>query len=413
MLRSAEVRQLVRGAHDLGAVSEPVPLDGDDVAFAAAVARRDRISDHRDDSGAARSLSQAGVTLLRGEGQIAADGVVVVDGREVGWHDLVVATGSRPTRPDIDGLHTVPTWTSDEALSSAHRPESLLIIGGGPVGCELAQLYARFGTRTIVVELGPQLAAREEPAVAKRLGDILRADGVDVRLEVGVRSVTSTPSGGAQVLLSDGTRPEVERLILATGRHPDTEGLGLDCLGVVVGPSGLIAVDDTGRVRGRQDVWAAGDVTGTAPFTHVANYQARLISDNLLGGTRHADYRAIPRAIYTDPPVASVGRTTADAAEAGIDVVRVSLDLSEVARATTEGGPSGLLVVIADRENNAVVGASAIGPRADEWLTEMTLAIRAQIPIDVLADVIHAFPTFSEAYEPLLRQLAEQTSTPD
>ena len=410
MLRSSEVRQLVRTSHELGAVAAPIQLDDDDSAFGAAVARRDVISDQRDDSGAAESVNKAGATLLRGEAKIVAEGVIVIDGSEVGWRDLVIATGSRPTRPNIDGLDSVPTWTSDQALSSAHRPQSLLVIGGGPVGCELSQLYARFGTHVTLVEAGPQLAAGEEPTVSERLRDILLSDGVDIRLGVEVKSVAPTPSGQAQVMLSDGKTVEVERLLLAAGRQPDTKGLGLDVLGIAVAPSGPIEVDDTGRVRGRDNVWAAGDVTGIGPFTHVANYQGRLVSDNLLGGTRRADYRAIPRAIYTDPPVASVGRNAADAADAGIEVISASLDLDEVARATTEGGPSGVLVLIADREHKVIVGASAIGPRADEWLAEMTLAIRAQIPIGILADVIHAFPTFAEAYEPLFRQLVEQTN---
>jgi pyruvate/2-oxoglutarate dehydrogenase complex dihydrolipoamide dehydrogenase (E3) component len=411
MLRSAEVRGLMRHAHELGAVADPVPRGSDFDAFAAAVARRDRISDYRDDAESARSLTAAGVTLLRGEGRIRSEGVLTVNGTDIGWRDLVVATGSRARRPEVEGLDTVPTWTSDEALSSPHRPESLLVLGGGPVGCELAQLYARFGVRTVLVEPGGQVAGREDASVAVQLAEILAADGVDVRLNAEVRSVARGTTGLTEALFSDGARVQFERLILAIGRDPATYGIGLERVGLELGPTDPLEVDGSGRVEGRLHLWAAGDVTGTAPFTHTANYQARLVAENLLGGSRVADYSAIPRAIYTDPPVASVGLTAEEATEQGHDVVRLELDLSEVARSLTEGDPRGLLVLTADVEQRVLLGAAAIGPRADEWMAEMTLAIRAKVPLEILADVIHAFPTYGEAFEPLLRKLVQTHPT--
>ncbi|MDQ3611483.1 MAG: FAD-dependent oxidoreductase, partial [Actinomycetota bacterium] len=190
------------------------------------------------------------------------------------------------------------------------------------------------------------------------------------------------------------------------GRKPTTDGLGLDVLGIEPQDSGALAVDAHCRVVGQQHVWAAGDVTGTAPFTHTANYQARVVSENLLGRERTADYRAVPRAIYTEPAVASVGIHAEQAREQGIDVMTAVMDVGEVARSASEGGAGGRLVLTADREAGVLIGAAALGPRADEWLSEATLAIRARVPLAVLADVIHAFPTFGEAYEPPLRELA-------
>jgi dihydrolipoamide dehydrogenase len=198
----------------------------------------------------------------------------------------------------------------------------------------------------------------------------------------------------------------VERIILAVGRHPSSADLGLEVLDIDVDDAGAITVDGHCRVTGHEHVWAAGDVTGIAPFTHTANYQARIIADNILGGDRIANYTAIPRAIYTDPPVSSVGRNPEPKDDE--DVITSELDLVDVARTLTDGAAGGLLVLTADRERGVLVGAAAIGPKADEWLAEATLAIRAQIPLAVLRDVVHAFPTYGEAFEPALRALVAQ-----
>ncbi len=407
MLRSAQARVEARHVSDLGGAGADPTLDDDVHAFRAAVARRDEIAEHRDDSGAADGLVEAGVTLVRGRGQVVQPGVVEVEGRRLAYTDLVVATGSHPLVPDLPGLSRVPTWTSDQALSALDRPASLLVLGGGAVGCELSQVHARFGVRTTLVESGPQLAGKEEPSIAALLTQVLRDDGVDVRLGTSAERFELTADGLALVHLSGGGTVEVERVLVAVGRAPTTDGIGLDVLGVEPGAQGELVVDDHCRVLGHRHVWAAGDVTREAPYTHTANYQARVVVDNLLGGDRTADYRAVPRAIYTEPAVSSVGMDEASAREAGIDAVTAVMDLGEVARATTEGA-GGRLVLTADRERGVLVGAAAIGPRADEWLSEATLAIHAEVPLAVLTEVIHAFPTFGEAYEPPLRELAEK-----
>jgi dihydrolipoamide dehydrogenase len=283
-------------------------------------------------------------------------------------------------------------------------------MGGGPVGCELAQIFARFGTRTTIVEAGPQLAGHEHPQVAQRLAHALRDDGIDVRLGVTVEHVESPDGRTAQVGLSDGTSVAVARIIVAVGRHPTTDDLGLDSLGIELDDAGAVTIDEHCRVVGDTHVWAAGDVTAVAPFTHTANYQARIIADNLLGGTRVANYTAIPRAIYTDPPVSSVGRN-AEPTDDDHDLITAEFDLGQLSRASIDGGVGGLLVLTADRRSGLLVGAAAIGPKADEWLAEATLAIRAEIPLDVLCDVVHAFPTYGEAFEPALRDLVAQRVT--
>lgn len=404
MLRSATERQRLRKAHQVGGAAAPLELGGDRAAYVAAASRRDVIAEHRRDDSAAKDVDGKGVTLLRGRGRIVSPGHLEVDGRQIGWHDMVIATGSNPVVPDIPGLGSIPTWTSDDALSTWDRPSSLLVMGGGAVGCELAQVFARFGTRTTLVEAGPQLAGNEPPEVALRLAEVLEADGVDVRLGTSVERAVPATDGGGVVMLSDGTTVTVERVLVAVGRQPTTVSLSLEILGIAVDDAGAVPVDDRCRVVGQEHVWAAGDVTGVAPFTHTSSYQAGVVRDNLLGRERTAQSWAIPRAIYTDPPVASVGRSAA--AADGERLVQAHADLADLARTTTDGGPGGVLVLTADEQRGVLVGASAIGPHADEWIAEVTLAIRAGVPLAVLRDVVHPFPTYGQAYERAMRGLA-------
>ncbi len=410
LLRSASARHMIGRSVELGATASRVRLDDAASAFAAAVRRRDRVAEHRDDAAKAESLASAGATLLRGRGTITGPGAVMVNGARHTWKDLVIATGSVPRRPDIPGLADAPTWTSDQALSSSELPPSLVILGGGAVGCELAQVYARFGVRVTLIDMEVHLLPGEDPTVGDVLAEALRADGIELRLTAQATLVSASVDG-ATVTLDDGSTVIGTRILIAAGRAPRTDDLGLERLNITAGGGG-VSTDPDGRVTGQTNVWAAGDVTGVAPFTHTANYQARIITSNLLGGHVTADYRAIPRAVYTDPTVASVGLTTDQARTKGIDVAVASLDLASTARATVDEARSGLLILIADRARRLLVGASAVGAHADEWIAEATLAIRAEVPLNLFADVVHAFPTFGEAYEPPLRALVDRCTIP-
>jgi dihydrolipoamide dehydrogenase len=387
--------------HSAGARRGGGPVDEGVAAYREAVRRRDVVAEWRDDSQAAESVVASGAQLVRGRGRLLGPGVLEVGDRILGWGDLVIATGSVPVIPDIPGLDAVATWTSDKALSSSVLEPSLLVLGGGAVGCELAQVFARFGSRVTLVESGAQLLGRGRPEIAELLAQALRADGVDVRLSVVVQHVAPAVGGGARATLSDGTTVECARVLVAVGRRPAVTDLGLQALGVTPDDRGALTVDDRCRVVGQDHVWAAGDVTAVAPFTHTATYQAHVIAANLVGDDRVAHYDAIPRAVYTHPPVASVGRT-----DDGDGLVSASFDLRELARALTDDAQGGLLLVTADCARGVVVGASAIGARADDWMAEATLAIRAQVPLTVLVDTVHAFPSMGEAFEPVYRELA-------
>jgi pyruvate/2-oxoglutarate dehydrogenase complex dihydrolipoamide dehydrogenase (E3) component len=409
LLRSALVRRLAVGAHLYGAVAEPLALDDPGKAFAAAVARRDRTSKGRDDSRNAAEVVGSGATLCRGLGRIVGPGrvrVALTEGgsAELGYDELVIATGSRPTIPPVPGLDKAPTWTSDEALSSAELPASMVVLGGGPVGCELAQVYATFGTEVTLVQSESHLLAPEEAFLGQILSGVLARQGIDVRLN-SIAQLARQSGSRTVVELSDGGVVDAERVLLATGRNPWLEDIGLESLGLSPSDDGL-AVDEACRVIGTEHVWAAGDVTGIAPFTHTANYQARVLVTNLRGKAANADYRAIPRTVYTDPPVAAVGMTHAAAEAVGMDVAVAGMNLADTSRAGADGTEIGRLQLVADRARGVLVGAAAIGPGADEWIGEATLAIRAEIPLELLADVVRSFPTYSEAYEPPLRALA-------
>jgi dihydrolipoamide dehydrogenase len=204
--------------------------------------------------------------------------------------------------------------------------------------------------------------------------------------------------------LSDGKVLRFHQVIVATGRHPNTAKINLSVLGITLGKKGEVVINDECQVEGIENIWAAGDVTALAPFTHTANYQARVVTGNILGGSMKADYAAIPRAIYTDPPVASVGNLSNP--EGNPDFATARIELSEVSRNATDGESGGLLILAANLADGVLLGASAIGPHADEWIAEATLAIRAKVSLLVLEDVVHPFPTFSEAFEGPIRELA-------
>jgi dihydrolipoamide dehydrogenase len=407
MLHSAGIRHRIETARAAGAVSHPLSLDDGRLAYRAAAARRHEIADRLDDSGRVREFGDLGIAVHRGRGRIARPGAVEVDGHPVGWSDLIIAVGSEPVVPEVEGLNREAIWTSDDVYTASELPDSVIVLGGGAVGCETAQMLSRFGAHVTIVQSAPRLIPDEEPAVAEVLADVFRRDDIVLHLD---RKVVKAELRGdaAAVSLSDGTRLTAGRLIVATGRSPRLDALGLDTLGIRPGHDGNLETDAQCRVRGQRHVWAAGDVTGIALYTHAAKYQGRIIATNLLGGKARADYRAIPHGIYTEPAVACVGLTEDRAKRQGLDVVTASMDVGQTARAAATGAKTGRLVLVADRKRRTLIGAAAIGALAEEWLGEAVLAIRAGITLDVLTDVVHGFPTFSEVYEPPLQELAAQ-----
>jgi pyruvate/2-oxoglutarate dehydrogenase complex dihydrolipoamide dehydrogenase (E3) component len=355
-------------------------------------------------------LQAQGVRVIKARGGIEAPGVLRADGLRLGWRDLVIASGTRPREARIAGLHTVAIWTSEQFYSSGELPARAAVIGGGAVGCEVAQVLNRFGCRVTLVQHSPRLLSREEPAVADALADALREDGVDVRLNAEVDAIS--PDGdGARLALRDGGAVTAERVIVAIGMRANTDGIGLEHLGIEPDRRGYLRVDDHCRVVGRPDVWAAGDVTGLAAYTHTANYHARTIAANLLGKDARADHRAIPRGVYTEPAVAAVGLTSTVARSRGHEVAVATFPLGRTARAAVRGDQAGLLVLIADRRERVLLGAAALGSHVEEIIGEAALAIRARVPLDVLADLVHPFPTYSEAYEPPFRELLQDAAS--
>jgi dihydrolipoamide dehydrogenase len=354
---------------------------------------RDWVTSDWDDRGQLDWLDGQRCAFVRGTARVARPGVVEVDGQELAYDRLVVATGSRPAIPPVDGLDSVEYWTNIEATSAHEVPASLAVLGGGPVGAELAQFYSRLGSRVTVIEHGPRLLGRVHEEAGALVAEVFREEGIDVR--TGVAAERAAP--GIELALSDGSTVTAERLLVATGRHQNTEDLGLEQLGVTIGRGG-IEVDE--RCRAAEDVWAIGDVTGVALFTHVGKYQARIAAADIGGREVKADYRAIPAGIFTDPEVATVGRT---------EGVSARWELTSTPRLATYERPkrAGFVRLFADPGERVLVGAVAVGPQAAEWLGQLTLAVRSATPVDVLLDTIQPYPTFSEAIFLALRELED------
>lgn len=347
-----------------------------------------------DDSGQVTWLDDHGVALVRGKGRVDRPGVVAVDDDDIEYDRLVVATGSSPVSPPLDGLDGVETWTTREATSAHDVPASLIVLGGGIAGCELAQLYRRLGSEVTIVQRGKRLMPRVDPEAADLLQAAFEEEGISVRLGAAVERAEE----GTRLTLAGGETLEAEQLLVATGRRPNAEGLGLEQLGVEISQRG-IEVD--GGLRAAEGVWAIGDCTGVALFTHVGKYQARVAARNVAGGFARADYRAIPAVAFTDPQVAMVGDTEREG------LVTARWEMTATSRAGTYAKPRrpGFVKVAADPDRGVLVGAVAVGPESGEWCQQLTLAIRAEVPVDLLRDVIQPFPTFSEAVFFALQEL--------
>lgn len=362
---------------------------------------RDYMNSGLDDGGKAEWLGGIdGVTLVRGRATVPERGRVVVGDRELRCTDVVIASGTHPAVPDLPGLEREHVWTNREVTSLAEVPASAVVLGGGAVGLEVAQYLASFGCAVTLLQRSERLLTREEPAVGEHAARVLREHGVDVRTSTSIASVRHA-DGRTVVVTDGGDELDVERLVVAAGRSPRIDGLTPE--GVEV-EHGLIRIDE--RCRAAEGVWAVGDITGEAPFTHVAGYQGRIVVDALTGGDRVADYRAIPRVVFLEPEIAAVGLTEAQARERGIAVRTTTLELSGTDRTETYGrGLQGGVGLVLDAESEELVGAWAVGPDAGEWIHAPALAIKAAIPLAVLQDFVPQFPTFSELWGAAYRQL--------
>ena len=385
LLRPGEAVQAARDA----AATAHVDVD-------AALAWRDFMVSNYSDAGQETWLAEQGIDLLRGNGRLAGPGVVEVDGVRHSAEHVVLANGADPIVPPVPGLRDLEgVWGSREATGMKAVPRRLLVLGGGPVGVEMAQAVRRLGGETALVEGAEHVLAREPAPLGQALGEALRREGIEIIL--GVHAAGARREGEDYILEFD-NRPELrgDRLLVATGRKPRVEGLGLETVGVEANGHG-IPVDDYLRAADR--LWAIGDVNGIWPLTHVGKYQGDVVAANILGEPREANYEAVPRVVFTDPQAAAVG-----AVEARFSgTARVS-EVSKTATYTHAYAESnGFLTLLSDGER--LTGAYALGPEAGEWLQQATLAIRAHVPLDVLRDTIQPFPTFSEIYVTALEAL--------
>jgi dihydrolipoamide dehydrogenase len=366
---------------------------------------RDYMVRHLDDTAQVSGYEKAGATVIKGAARLAGQGRVEAGGQLLEADHVVIATGSRPVRPAIDGLDGTTVWTNREATTVREIPSRVLLIGGSAVGVELGQFYARMGAAVTIVEQADRLIDREDPRVGELAARALAADGVTVRTG---RTVTRArrAADGTVLTLDDGSQTETDVVILGAGRRPATAGLGLDTAGIQPDARGAIPVDE--RCRAGEGLWALGDVTGVALFTHVAMYQGRIVADNILGRERTASYHGIPRVVFADPEIATAGLTAEQARARSINIAATEISLADaIARPWTyERDPRGTLGLIADRDRRILVGAWAVAPLASDWIHQAALAIRAPIPVDVLLDQVAQYPTYTEAYLAALEQLA-------
>jgi pyruvate/2-oxoglutarate dehydrogenase complex dihydrolipoamide dehydrogenase (E3) component len=360
---------------------------------------RDQVTEGRDDSWHAGWLEEQGAELVRGQARVVEPGVVTVGERTLEYDELVVATGSSPAVPPLAGLEDVEHWTNRDAVWASSMPRSIVVLGGGPVGAELAQFFRRMGSAVTLVEHNAQLLARLDPDAGNLLAARFEEDGIKVLLGTKAELVERA-SGGIRLTLDSGEAIDAERLLVATGRRPNVHDLGLERLDVEVTRRG-VTVDD--RLRAGGGVWAIGDAAGIGLLTHLGKYQARIAAANLAGRDVAADYRAIPAAVFTDPQVASVGELEGGGVVVGrYDIVGGRLSTYERPKRP------GFVKLAADRGRRVLVGAIAVGPEAGEWLGQLTLAVRAEVPLDVLLDTIQPYPTFSEAIFSALQTLDDR-----
>jgi len=378
----------------------------------AVLAHRDELISHLDDGAQVDWLSSIGAELVRGRARLVGEREVQVTGEDGGTRTLtaqravVVATGTRAAAPPVEGLADIATWDNRDVTTAKQVPRRLLVLGGGVVGVEMAQAYRRLGAQVAIVEMGERILGPYEPWVSETLTEALTDEGVTVRTGATAKAARREGTDGPVTLtLDDGTELTGDELLVAAGRRPNTDDIGLGAVGVE--PGGPLEVDDQLRVTAVEGGWlyAPGDVNGRALLTHQGKYQARLVADIIAGRDRSAwaDDRAVPQVVFTDPEIAAVGRTEPQARDAGIDVKVVTVAITSVTGAKLAGeGVTGKAQLVLDQERRVVVGATFVGPHVGELLHSATVAIVGEVPIDTLWHAVPAFPTVSEVWLRLL-----------
>jgi pyruvate/2-oxoglutarate dehydrogenase complex dihydrolipoamide dehydrogenase (E3) component len=390
LLRPGEA---VHGANDAASSAE--------VNVEAVFAWRDfQVSDYSD-AGQVRWLAENKIDLLRGAGRLAGPGVVEVDGVRHTADHIVLANGADPVVPPVTGLRELEgVWGSRDATSMKSVPRRLLILGAGPVGVEMGQVVRRLGGEVVITDMAAHVLGREAAPLGEALGSMLQREGIELVLS---SSVTKARRDGDDYVLEldGGQKLRGDRILVATGRRPRVKGIGLDTFGVEENAHG-VPVD--AHLRAADGLWAIGDVNGLWPLTHVGKYQGEVVADNILGRPREANYEAVPRVVYTDPQAAAVG-ATAGRYSATVPIT----DIAKIATYTRAyADDKGFITLLSDGDR--LTGAYALGPESGEWLQQATLAIRSHLPLDILADTIQPFPTFSEIYVGALKKLRQQVA---
>ncbi len=397
MIRAAD---LLAEARRVPAMAGRTRVDPD---WAPVAERLRHVTNGWDDSEHVERFVGRGGNFVRGHATLVERNCVEVDGRRLrARRGVVIATGTEPLIPPIDGLEGLPYWTNREAIEAKEVPNSLIVVGGGAIGSELAQVFARFGSRVAVVESADRLLSSSEPEAGKILGEVFEREGIAVHAGVSAQHVKH--DGTFRVTLDSGDTIEADKLLIATGRKSNLSNIGIEVLGLDPELKSL-KVDEHLRVA--EGVWALGDVTGKGQFTHVAVYQAKIAAADISGKPgRPADYRAIPSVTFTDPEVGQVGLTESRARDEGLDVAVGSTPVPETARGWMHKvGSDGFIKVVADRGAGVLVGATSMGPNGGEVLGLLTLAVHARVPLDMLRSMVYAYPTFHRGIDDVLRDL--------
>lgn len=367
----------------------------------AVVAQRIRAeaTDNWDDAVAAKRLTDAGARLVRGRGRLAGDRRVEVDGNAyVASRGVVLNTGTRTAVPPIDGLAATPYWTNRDALAAEELPASMIVIGGGAVGLELAQAFSRFGTAVTVLDVAPRILTAEEPEASDLLDRVLRAEGIGIHAGITIDRVTHD---GSRFTLTCGQQSyEAERLLVAAGRQSRLDDIGLETVGVD-STSRFLDVDDSMRVK--DGLWAIGDIVGRGAFTHVSMYQSARVATAIQGGVLGDYDTSLPRVTFTDPEIGAVGLTEERARAAGVAVKIGRADIPQSSRGWLhKSGNDGLIKLVIDADRDVLVGATSAGPMGGETLSALAVAVRAEVPLATLRNALWAYPTFHRAIETAL-----------